>query len=93
MNITGTTSGTNINSYSVTISLKDTANSSWDDNTTTSLSLVWKIVGKGVFVKINNTTWKQVPRIFIKINNSTWNNNIATAYIKTVNGWKEISNM
>lgn len=93
MNITGTTSATNINSYNVTVSLKDTANSSWYDNTTTSLSLIWKIVGKGIFVKINNTTWKQVPKILIKTNSSTWNNNIATAYIKTVNGWKEISNM
>lgn len=43
---TGTFSATNVNDYTITVSLKDKNNYEWDDGTTTDLTLNWSITAK-----------------------------------------------
>ena len=92
MNISGDLTGTAIGTYTVIVSLKNTSVYCWEDNTISPLTITWQIIDGQlkIYTKINNSTWKQSNQILIKTNSSTWNNNIVTAYIKTVNGWKEI---
>ena len=42
--ITGTTSATNVGTYNVTLSLKDKANTTWEDGTTEDKNVTWEIV-------------------------------------------------
>ena len=42
--ITGTTSATNVGTYNVTLSLKDKANTTWEDGTTDDKIVTWEIV-------------------------------------------------
>lgn len=41
--VTGTSSATNVGSYSITYALKDKTNTCWKDGTTTNVTLSWKI--------------------------------------------------
>jgi beta-lactamase superfamily II metal-dependent hydrolase len=43
MTVSGDTSATNAGTYTITVSLKDTANTKWDDNTVADVSLIWNI--------------------------------------------------
>lgn len=48
VNTAGTTSATDVGTYTVTYTLKDTVQSEWSDGTTTQKSITWKIVkGQG----------------------------------------------
>ena len=60
VDITGTTSATNVGTYNVTLSLKDKANTTWEDGTTEDKTTTWEIVKRHILIidyKSNSGTY------------------------------------
>ena len=51
VDLTGTTSATNVGTYNVTLSLKDKANTTWEDGTTEDKTTTWEIVKRRIEIK------------------------------------------
>lgn len=61
MNISGTRSAVNAGSYTVTISLKDTASTQWADGTTSDISFTWTVAKAKLSAANSTFSQKTVP--------------------------------
>ena len=89
--VVGTTSATEIDTYNVTISLKDDAKTTWTDGTTEPINIEWKISDLLVdFVDIGD--YVNYPVTYDNVVTYVRANGVeGTVYNSSLNGWRVLS--